>query len=510
MNNNMIKMILVNDIVVEKIKSFINLILFSGYVPKSLNTSIIIPIMKNKTLNKFEKHNYRPISVSNVFAQILEKVILLNCPVINASDAAQFGFKNLMSTIHPLFLLKETIHKHKQEKKPLYIASMDSETAYDSVWRDGLFFKLIDKISNQFWMISRSYYNQSIGYFKINGIIDNKVIKIERGVKQGGVLSPQLFNFFINELLVILKNSGMGIRCGESYLPIMGYCDDTQLLANLISELQRMVDICVDYNKRWLMKYNVKKSVVMNLGHKIVNNEDIKIKINDKILPVVNECKYLGLNINENNEDDEFLISKFKNVQKCVYSLNSYGLKPTGVNPIIKSFMYNTYCQPVGTYGIGLLNLKKKTINHVNIMQNNLIRHMMDIPFKSHISNLLRATKIIDIETLIDLNKCTVIKLLHRDNMTKSILIENVTARREEWWLYKDIKRKSENLNIDIERVCYYPDLSRKMLLERFYEGNHIEIEIRSEMEKLINNYSFKNKKALREMVKITWTDASY
>ncbi len=206
------------------------------------------------------------------------------------------------------------------------------------------------------------------------------------------------------------------------------------------------------------MKYNVKKSVIMNLGHKIVNNEDIKIKINDKILPVVNECKYLGLNINENNEDDEFLISKFKNVQKCVYSLNSYGLKPTGVNPIIKSFMYNTYSQPVGTYGIGLLNLKKKTINHVNKIQNNLIRYMMDIPFKSHISNLLRVTKIIEFETLIDLNKCTVIKLLHRDNMTKSILIENVTARREEWWLYKDIKRISENLNIDIERVCYYPD----------------------------------------------------
>ena len=75
--------------------------------------------------------------------------------------------------------------------------------------------------------------------------------------------------------------------------------------------------------------------------------------------------------------------------------------------------IYNTYCQPVGTYGIGLLNVKKKTINHVNIMQNNLIRHMMDIPFKSHISNLLRVTKIIDIETLIDLNKCTVVKLLH-------------------------------------------------------------------------------------------------
>ena len=66
---------------------------------------------------------------------------------------------------------------------------MDSEKAYDSVWRDVLFFKLIDKISNQFWMIS-------------------------------------------------------------------------------ISELQRMIDIRVDYNKRWLMKYNVKKPVIMILDIK--------------------------------------------------------------------------------------------------------------------------------------------------------------------------------------------------------------------------------------------------
>ena len=117
--------------------------------------------------------------------------------------------------------------------------------------------------------------------------------------------------------------------------------------------------------------------------------------------------------------------------------------------------MYETYCQPVGTYGIGLLNVKKKAINQVNIIQNSLIRHMMDIPYKSHIKNLLRATKIVDIKTLIDLNKCTVIKLLHRDQMSKNILIENTTARREEWWLYKDIKRISEYLNIEIERVCY-------------------------------------------------------
>jgi hypothetical protein len=67
--------------------------------------------------------------------------------------------------------------------------------------------------------------------------------------------------------------------------------------------------------------------------------------------------------------------------------------------------MYNTYCQPVGNYGLAILNLKKKTINQANIIQNNLIRYMMDIPYKSHITNLNKVLKIIDVETLIDLNK---------------------------------------------------------------------------------------------------------
>jgi hypothetical protein len=507
MNNNMLKMIFVNDLVIEKIKLFVNLILYTGYIPKTLNTSIIIPIIKDKSMNQFDKNNYRPISVSNVLAQILEKVILVNCPIINNSSTVQFGFKNLMSTIHPLFLLKEAIHKYKLEEKPLYIASLDSEKAYDSVWRDGMFFKLIDVITNQFWHIARAYYNQSTGYFKIDGIVDKKVIKINRGVKQGGVLSPQLFNFFINELLEILKNSGMGIRCGNTNLPIMGYCDDTQLLANLICELQRMIDICVDYSKKWLMKYNIKKSMIMNIGYQMIKNEDIKIKINDRVLPVVSECKYLGLKITEKNEDDNYLVEKFRNIQRCVYSLNSYGLKPTGVNPRVKSFIYNTYCQPVGSYGIGLINVKKKTINQVNIVQNNLIRYMLDIPYKSHISNLLRVLKIVDVETLIDINKCTIIKLLHRDKLSKDILIDNINAKNEDWWLYRDIKKISEQLGIEIERVCYYPDITRKMILEKYYEANQIENEIREEMDQLLKDYSFKNKKKLKDLVKITWSD---
>ena len=51
-------------------------------------------------------------------------------------------------------------------------------------------------IEPKMWGILRDFYSKSDGIFKINGVVDNKVIKITRGDKQGGVISPQPFNFF--------------------------------------------------------------------------------------------------------------------------------------------------------------------------------------------------------------------------------------------------------------------------------------------------------------------------
>jgi len=99
----------------------------------------------------------------------------------------------------------------------------------------------------------------------------------------------------------------------------------------------------------------------------------------------------------------------------------------------------------------------------------------MDIPYKSHITNLNKVLKITDIETLIDMNKCTLIKLLHRHEVIKEILESNINAENENWWLFKDMKRISSYLNIEIGGVCYYPEKVREMILERYYGGSEIE-----------------------------------
>jgi hypothetical protein len=142
------------------------------------------------------------------------------------------------------------------------------------------------------------------------------------------------------------------------------------------------------------------KSIAMNAGFKIYNDDDIYLFINHDKLNVVEESKYLGLIINKNNDGNEITLSKYKTVQRCFFSLNGFGMKPPGVNPGIKAFIYKTYCLPKCTYGMGFFNLNKKTIKPINVPQNNLFRYAHNIPYKTQFTLIMKSLKILDATTL--------------------------------------------------------------------------------------------------------------
>jgi hypothetical protein len=133
-------------------------------------------------------------------------------------------------------------------------------------------------------------------------------------------------------------------------------------MATLISHLRKLIEECDKYSKKWMLKYNVRKSVIINCSGNITKDEDINIKMNDVRIPVVTECKYLGLIINNKNDDNNQILQKYCKVQQRYFSLSSFGIKPPGIKPTCKSFLFNTYCKPIGTYGMGVMKLKSNTL----------------------------------------------------------------------------------------------------------------------------------------------------
>ena len=220
---------------------------------------------------------------------------------------------------------------------------------------------------------------------------------------------------------------------------------------------------------------------------------------------VVEENKYLGLIINKNNDGNEATLLKFKTVERCFFSLNGFGMKPPGVSPKIKAFIYNTYCLPKCTYGMGIFNLNKKTIKSINVAQNNLFRYALNIPYKTHITLIMKSLKILDATTLYYSQICILIKLLHRHEFTKKLLMgcldDSVLIKID---IFDDIKIISNLLSIDIKKVIEYPDKTRDLLIEK-YLNNPDETESIDKIKSLLDNYTIENKKELIEITRLNY-----
>ena len=75
-----------------------------------------------------------------------------------------------------------------------------------------------------------------------------KALRMENGVKQGGVLSPTLFCIYFDELLRRLEGTGVGCHIGHMSYASFGYADDIILLSPSICGLEILVKTAETFN----------------------------------------------------------------------------------------------------------------------------------------------------------------------------------------------------------------------------------------------------------------------
>ena len=73
-------------------------------------------------------------------------------------------------------------------------------------------------------------------------LIQNGYFEVNRSVKQGCLLSPTLFNLFVNDRVPYVKNLNIGINVMEDIIKcILLYADDIALLAENEVDLQQLI-----------------------------------------------------------------------------------------------------------------------------------------------------------------------------------------------------------------------------------------------------------------------------
>jgi hypothetical protein len=159
---------------------------------------------------------------------------------------AQAGFRKGMGCTDQVFFLRCRAEKYLAEGKKVYCAFVDLEKAYDRATRNELWSVLCTYgVDSRLVQALKSLYKDSSGCVRINGSYTNW-FHIERGVRQGCVASPWLFNLFMDSCLQDLKDQSdlldeCGLRMEGLRVKCLLYADDLVLLASSAEELQMMV-----------------------------------------------------------------------------------------------------------------------------------------------------------------------------------------------------------------------------------------------------------------------------
>ena len=136
----------------------------------------------------------------------------------------------------------------------------------------------------------------------------SQYFELTNGVKQGGVLSPILFNIYIDKFLLELKGSGYRCHINNIFVRALCYADDVTLLSPSIRGLNAMISLCEVFAKNFDVTFNCMKIVCIKFGQNLISYEHVYL--NDKKIKWVNQIKHLGNYIDRNLNDSIDCIHK--------------------------------------------------------------------------------------------------------------------------------------------------------------------------------------------------------
>lgn len=330
-----------------------NVIFVSGSIPRLWKSQLIIPILKpNK--DPADPTSYRPIALSSVLLKTMEHLIKNRLEWFvesnNLLPSHQFGFRKGRSTIDSLGIFTSDIRIAFSSGKSVVAAFLDVKAAYDNVQLPILLDKLRQinspmRLSN---LIIRILSDRSI---TLRGN-DRDIVptrSIWKGLPQGSVLSPLLFNIYTADLYSAREQSS-----------ILQYADDVLIYSSnsSISNAAECIKRSLKSINNWLSHHGFdlspsKSNIVIFSRKKTL--PPVNISLSGHNIPVKPHFKFLGLVL-----DSKLLgLAHCEYIEaKCERNLNilrSLAGVWWGAHPFALKLLYNAIVRSVLDYGTFLL-----------------------------------------------------------------------------------------------------------------------------------------------------------
>jgi hypothetical protein len=303
-----------------------NKVLETGNVPDALRAVSLTPLLKQSRTSTAKPDasipdNYRGIVCENAVTKIISLVILRRLTHWTERNkiisAEQVAFQANRSAEQHLYTLLETITHELRHDREVHVLFVDLTKAYDKVHRP-LLFKILERMHIPAALVNllRSLFSETTAKLKMNGHLSSP-FTISTGTPQGNVLSPLLFNLYIEPLIRYVKKSAgiSGIRIAtkpnsgvpEVTVKCAVYADDFASPHGSAPDMVACANTVIRWSTAFGMEPNFSpgKTEAMlfrrdPVTKELRTNPELPAPLqldNNHMLRYVNEYKYLGLHL---------------------------------------------------------------------------------------------------------------------------------------------------------------------------------------------------------------------
>lgn len=351
------------------------------YFPKVWRTAKIVPILKAGKPNNLLT-SYRPISLLSNISKLLEKIIKDKLWQFvdenNIIPSEQFGFRPLHSTTHQIMRIAKHVKLQFNQGNSTAMVLLDVEKAFDTVWHDGLIFKLI-KLNLPTYLVKmiQSFLSDRSFCVKINQE-QSDFVSIPAGVPQGSVLGPLLYNLYMHDF-------PQSTDCHYAF-----FADDSAVLCsgllaqNIINCLQLSLKKIEQYSNKWKIKINTEKSQAIFFTRKrkpcYIPSRNILMFCRE--ITWSNSVRYLGVYLNTRltfSDHVSHIINKMNIAIKLLYPIINRKSELSISNKIT---ILKTIFQSIAIYACPVWGTCASShIKKIQICQNKILKMMLKLPW---------------------------------------------------------------------------------------------------------------------------------
>ncbi|CAK1586319.1 unnamed protein product [Parnassius mnemosyne] len=223
---------------------------------------------------------------------------------------------------------------------------------------------------------------------------NTKPIQLQRGVRQGDVISPKLFTAALEDVFKLLDWKGYGININGEYITHLRFADDIVLMAESLEDLSTMLNDLNSVSQRIGLKMNMDKTKIMFNVHVT----PMPVVVGSTKLEVVDEYVYLGqiVRLGKSNFDRE--VNRRIQLGWAAFGKLRH-IFSSDIPQNLKTKLYNQCVLPVMTYGTETWSFTAGRMRKLKVAQRAMERAMLGVSLRDKLRNedIRSRTRVTDI-----------------------------------------------------------------------------------------------------------------